>query len=191
VGSLGIPRVLPFAVGLNKQYQFHDTTLSRAVEYARHAVAIDEKRAAFAPTLWTNLHKLNTPGAPPRALQHWFPGDHGGVGGGGKAQGLSNCSLLWVLEGAEQAGLNLLREPGGVISGCLADIDPIESQLEAVPGFSVTALMGSRWRKGLQHFDDVHETARLRWMANAKYRPSLLHKFANDIESAVRSERAA
>jgi uncharacterized protein (DUF2235 family) len=191
VGSLGIPRVLPFAVGLNKQYQFHDTTLSRAVEHARHAVAIDEKRAAFAPTLWTNLRKLNTPGAPPRALQHWFPGDHGGVGGGGKAQGLSNCSLLWVLEGAEQVGLSLLREPGGVISGCLADIDPIEGALEAVPGFSVTALMGSRWRKGLHHFDDVHETARLRWMANAKYRPSLLRKFANDIEAAVRNERAA
>ena len=191
VGSLGIPRVLPFAIGLNKQYQFHDTSLSRAVEFARHAVAIDEKRAAFAPTLWSNLHKLNAPGAPPRALQHWFPGDHGGVGGGGNAQGLSNCSLLWVLEGAEQAGLTLLREPGGVISGCLADIDPIEAPLEAVGGFSVTALMGSRWRKGLHHFDDVHETARLRWMANAKYRPALLNKFAHNIENAVRNERAA
>jgi hypothetical protein len=161
------------------------------VEYARHAVAIDEKRAAFAPTLWTNLHELNVPGAPPRALQHWFPGDHGCVGGGGDAEGLSNCALLWVLEGAEQAGLKLHREPGGVISGCLADIDPIEAPLEAVKGFSVTSLMGGRWRKGLHHFDDVHETARLRWMANGKYRPAPLHKFAHNIECSVRDERAA
>ena len=191
VGSLGIPRVLPVAVGVNRRYQFHDTSLSRAVEFARHAVAIDEKRAAFAPTLWSNLHKLNTPGAPPRALQHWFPGDHGGVGGGGNAQGLSNCALLWVLEAAEQAGLKLLREPGGVISGCLADIDPIEAPLEAVKGFSITALMGSRWRKGLHHFDEVHETARLRWLANASYRPALLERFADNIEEAAHSERAA
>lgn len=191
VGALGIPRVLPFAVGLNKQYQFHDTALSRAIEFARHGVAIDERRAAFAPTLWTNLHKLNAPGAPPRAMQLWFPGDHGGVGGGGRAQGLSNCSLLWVLEGGEQAGLALLREPGGVISGCLADIDPIDAPLESTSGFSATSLMGLRWRKGLHRFDDVHETARLRWMANAKYRPALLQKFSHRIETAVRNERAA
>ncbi|MBS0386255.1 MAG: DUF2235 domain-containing protein [Proteobacteria bacterium] len=191
VGALGIPHVLPFAVGLNRRYQFHDTSLSRAVEFARHAVAIDEKRAAFAPTLWGNLHKLNTPGAPPRVLQNWFPGDHGGVGGGGNAQGLSNCALLWVIEGAEQAGLSLLREPGGVISGCLADIDPIDAPLEAAKGFSVTTLMGSRWRMGLHRFEDVHETARLRWMANASYRPAPLCKFAHDIDKAVRSERAA
>jgi hypothetical protein len=55
----------------------------------------------------------------------------------------------------------------------------------------MTALLGSRSRLGLHHFDDVHETARLRWIANAKYRPALLHKFAHNIESAVRSERAA
>ena len=40
VGQLGIPRVLPVSVGLNRQYEFHDTALSRAVSFARHAVAI-------------------------------------------------------------------------------------------------------------------------------------------------------
>src|SRR5262249_45766585 len=134
---------------------------------------------------------LNTEGAPPRAMQHWFPGDHGGVGGGGGAQGLSNCALLWVLEGGEQAGLALLREPGGGISRGLADIHPIDAPLEALSGFSPTSLMGLRWRKGLHRFEDVHETARLRWMANARYRPALLHKFSHRIESAVRNERAA
>jgi uncharacterized protein (DUF2235 family) len=191
VGALGIPHALPFAVGLNKQYQFHDTNLSRAVDYARHAVAIDEKRKAFAPTPWSNLQAINPPGAPPRALQQWFPGDHGGIGGGGVNRGLSNCALMWVLDGAEQAGLTLMREPGGVISACLADIDPIGAPLKAVGGFSFTDLLGARWRKGPHRFEDVHETARLRWTANEHYRPAPLAQFGERIVSTVRNERAA
>lgn len=186
VGALGIPRALPFAVGLNAQYQFHDTALSRAVENARHAVAIDERRAAFAPTLWTNLENASG-----RAQQQWFPGDHGGVGGGGAARGLSNCSLLWVLEGAEQAGLALSREPGGVISGCMAEIDPISTALQAVKGFSLLGLLGGRWRRGPQRFEDINETARLRWAANAGYRPAPLAAFGDHIVDSVRRQRAA
>jgi uncharacterized protein (DUF2235 family) len=185
VGALGVPRALPFSVGLNARYQFHDTALSRAVEFARHAVAIDERRAAFAPTLWNNLDDLTPPGAPARALQQWFPGDHGGVGGGGRASGLSNCSLLWVLEGAEQAGLVLAREPGGVISGCLAEIDPINAPLAAVKGFSPLDLLGSRWRKGLRHFHEINETARLRWTGSAGYRPRPLAPFGERIVQSV------
>jgi uncharacterized protein (DUF2235 family) len=190
VGSLGVPHVLPIHLNLNKRYQFHDLTLSRAVEHARHAVAIDERRMAFKPTLWSNLDEINPRHGPAKALQQWFPGDHGGVGGGGKSPGLSNCSLLWVLEGAEHAGLSLQREPGGVISACLAEIDPIEAPLGANT-FSVMDLLGKRWRKGLRHLHDVHETARLRWAANHRYRPPLLRRFGDEIVQAVRCERAA
>jgi hypothetical protein len=55
VGSLGIPRLLPISIGMNAEYEFHDTALSRCVEHARHAVAIDERRAPFTPTLWNNI----------------------------------------------------------------------------------------------------------------------------------------
>jgi uncharacterized protein (DUF2235 family) len=189
VGSLGIPRVLPISIGLNARYQFHDTALSRSVENARHAVAIDERRAPFAPTLWTNLDAFNTPGARPRVAQQWFPGDHGGVGGGG-ARGLSNCALMWVLEGAELAGLTLAREPGSVISACLADIDPINPPVDG-KGFPIMRALTSRWRRGLNRFDDIHETARLRWMANASYRPPLLEPFADRIAASVSAQRAA
>lgn len=183
VGSLGIPRVLPISIGLNKRYEFHDTALSRSVEYARHAVAIDERRAPFKPTLWSNVDKFNTPGAPPKVIQQWFPGDHGGVGGGA-ARGLSNCALLWVLEGAEQAGLSISREPGSVISGCLADIDPVNTKMD--DRFSLLGLIGARWRKGLASAADINETARLRWAANARYRPQVLAPFADEIVSSVR-----
>ena len=119
------------------------------------------------------------------------------VGPKSPVEGLDGAGKTTLVTGLTEAldgcGLRVrvLREPGGVISGCLADIDPIDAPLEAVGGLSVTALMGSRWRKGLHHFGDVHETARLRWMANAKYRPALLNKFAHKIENAVDNERAA
>lgn len=185
VGQLGIPRVLPFAVGINEQYQFHDTALSRSVQAARHAVAIDERRKAFAPTLWSNLDAFNTPGAPPRVAQMWFPGDHGGVGGG-PSRGLSNCALMWVLEGAEAVGLSIDREPGSVISACLADIDPIQCGIAAPKPWSLLSLGGARWREGLTRLDDVHETALLRWSGNEAYRPAPLAPFADQIVSSLR-----
>lgn len=190
VGALGIPRVLPISLGLNKQYQFHDTALSRSVQYARHAVAIDERRAAFAPTLWSNLDAFNIPGAPPRVAQAWLPGDHGAIGGG-PLRGLSNCALLWVLEGAEHAGLALQREPGSVISSALAEIDPIHCKLSVDKGFSLLNAMGARWRKGLTRFEDLHETACLRWAGNTAYRPEPLKPFAERIGASLRQTQAA
>ena len=188
VGSLGIPHLLPISIGLNAQYKFHDTALSRSVEHARHAVAIDERRAAFTPTLWSNVSAFNTPGARPRVAQQWFPGDHGGVGGG--ARGLSNCALLWVLEGAERAGLTMAREPGSVISGCLADIDPISPPVDG-KGFPIMRALASRRRSGLNRFEDIHEAARLRWAANAAYRPPLLAPFADRIVESLAPRQAA
>lgn len=190
VGALGIPRLLPISLGLNKQYEFHDTALSRSVEFARHAVAIDERRAPFKPTLWSNVDAFNSPFAQPRVLQAWFPGDHGGVGGGAN-RGLSNCALLWVLEGAEATGLCLAREPGSVISQCLADIDPIHAPLVSSTRPSLMNIVGARWRKGLTRFADVHETAQLRWVANESYRPRPLAPFADDIKGSIERARAA
>lgn len=189
VGALGIPRVLPISIGLNERYHFHDTALSRSVEFARHAVAIDERRAAFAPTLWSNVDRFNTPGAPLRVAQTWFPGHHGAVGGGDASRSLSNCALMWVVEGAEQAGLAFAREPGSVLSGCLANIDPIGAPLTGAKGFSILDALGSRWRRGLTQFSDIHEAACLRWVANQSYRPKLLAPFGEEILASIHSAR--
>ena len=190
VGALGIPRLLPFSLGVNKRYAFHDTALSRSVEYARHAVAIDEKRRAFTPALWNNVARFNPPMQKRRVLQAWFPGDHGAVGGG-PSRGLSNCALLWVLEGAEDAGLVLSREPGSVLSGCMAEIDPLEASLQSSKGFSLVSFFGGqRWRDGLDRFEHIHETARLRWVANKRYRPKPLQQFGEEIETSL-AEAAA
>lgn len=190
VGSLGIPRVLPISIGLNEGYRFHDTELSRAVFSARHAVAIDERRAAFAPTLWSNIESFNPPGRRPRVVQSWFPGDHGAIGGNAESRGISNCALLWVLEGAELVGLTLAREPGSVISGALADVDPLSAAIGCKRG-SMLDLMGRRWRVGPSEYADLHEVARLRWQADRTYRPKPVLRFAREISDELRAARAA
>jgi uncharacterized protein (DUF2235 family) len=124
VGSMGVPTNIVFAPVLNAQYRFYDTNLSRFVRSARHAVSIDERRKTFAPTLWDNIDVLNTNakadglayGARPYQ-QQWFPGLHGGVGGGSADGGLSLAAMLWVAEGAARAGLSLddPRPPGRAV----------------------------------------------------------------------------
>lgn len=114
VSSLGLPVFLgPLARFYNQRYRFYNARLSKTVESARHAVATDEPRTYFAPRLWTNLEELNgdmgvaAAAAEAPYQQHWFPGDHGSIGGGGEDTGLSNISLGWVLAGAVRAGLKV------------------------------------------------------------------------------------
>jgi uncharacterized protein (DUF2235 family) len=111
VGALGVPKSILFSDKFNKKFQFHDTALSDFVKSARHAVAIDETREDFEPTLWGNLAELNqTAGFDAADIhapyqQEWFPGVHSSVGGGAEWRGLSDQALLWIWIGAMQAGL--------------------------------------------------------------------------------------
>lgn len=101
VGALGIPNDLAILNLLDDpaKWQFHDTTLGRSVECARHAVALDEQRASFTPTLWR-------PGYDGQDVkQLWFPGVHSDVGGGYADCGLSDIALDWMMTEAEGKGL--------------------------------------------------------------------------------------
>jgi uncharacterized protein (DUF2235 family) len=102
VGALGIP--LDLFPGFDAtRHSFHDTTMSRIVDHACHALAIDERRAAYAPTLWKTRSDRS------RTEQAWFSGAHGDVGGGRREVGLSYISLEWMVTQAERAGLGVDR----------------------------------------------------------------------------------
>lgn len=108
VGALGIPSHLwiEWLLRTADRHQFHDLKLSSTIADARHAVAIDEDRLSYRPTLWlkeTNEQNANAS----NHIERWFPGDHSSVGGGGDVRGLSHAALLWVMEGAKAAGLDL------------------------------------------------------------------------------------
>ncbi len=101
VGALGIPDDLALLNLIDDpaKHEFHDLMLSDIVRHARHAVAIDEHRESFTPTLWANDVEH------PDVRQIWFPGVHGDVGGGYARAALSDGALVWMMEEAAAAGL--------------------------------------------------------------------------------------
>jgi uncharacterized protein (DUF2235 family) len=110
VGALGIPVGSGPLVNLvNRRYRFHDTQLSRTVRDAAQALAVDERRAPFRPTLWTWPPGGGPDPALQRVTQVWFPGVHNGVGGGYAQPELSDVALAWMLERAEGCGLAVDR----------------------------------------------------------------------------------
>jgi hypothetical protein len=111
VGALGIPDNLAILNLLDKdsRYRFHDTALGSDVINARHAVAMDEKRASFVPTLWSNVDD-NT-----AVKQIWFPGVHSDVGGGYAETGLSDAGLAWMIDEATGCGLGFRPDMVGQV----------------------------------------------------------------------------
>jgi uncharacterized protein (DUF2235 family) len=88
------------------RHSFHNHALGRDVRHAFHALALDERRLAFAPVLWDQTQQV-----PGHVEQMWFRGTHGDVGGqlsGAEAsRPLANISLTWMLGKAERCGLAL------------------------------------------------------------------------------------
>ena len=102
VGALGIPAWFGMPARLlNRHYEFHDVRLSRMVERACHALAIDERRRSFKPSLWKQCD-----GRPREGIEQvWFAGVHGDVGGGYAKRGLSDLTLRWMVKRAKVSGL--------------------------------------------------------------------------------------
>jgi uncharacterized protein (DUF2235 family) len=104
VGALGIPLARwPLAKWINRRWEFHDTTLSGAVDAAYQALAIDEQRAPFRPTLWEPRHPVPKD---QRVEQVWFAGVHCDVGGGYPEHDISDIPLLWMVDRARRCGLS-------------------------------------------------------------------------------------
>jgi len=101
VGALGIPTRF-LGTLTRKKYIFHDVSLSKCVKNGYHALAIDEQRRPFKPTLWDGV--LN---ADQHIEQRWFAGVHTNIGGGYDDGGLSNIALHWIKEKAKSHDLEV------------------------------------------------------------------------------------
>src|SRR3546814_6633974 len=101
VASLGVPlwgwwfrvfpiwRNIPFA-----------TDPAAACRFVYHALAMDERRSQFFPTLFEHP-KAETATA---LRQVWFRGAHGDIGGGYAGTGLSDIALGWMMDAMERHG---------------------------------------------------------------------------------------
>jgi uncharacterized protein (DUF2235 family) len=98
VGSVGM-------YNMNQSFPF--TFENPSVRVVRHAVSLDERRAAFR----SNVSKADpTPTGPkqrPRVMNVWFPGVHSDIGGGYSwvDSGLAMIAFAWMVREAKEFGL--------------------------------------------------------------------------------------
>ncbi len=97
VGSLGIPFGVQGMIN-NDRYAFHDTRLSGIVEHSYHALAVDEYREDYEPTLWKGPKKDGQ-----TMEQVWFVGAHSDVGGSSR-RAFGQITLRWMMEKAQLGG---------------------------------------------------------------------------------------
>lgn len=164
VGALGVPlSAVPFS---RDYYQWHDTELSKIVDYACHALALDEQRKDFAPTVWTRAKPENV-----KVEQRWFAGSHSDVGGG-EGGALPNVALRWLQDMAEEAGLVLNAKLR------LRPQDPLGPIHDSFAGFvfGLYRLFRKRHprRFGTGVNEVVDESVWRRWREDPAYRPVAL-----------------
>lgn len=105
VGALGIPAYTKTLIRTDV-FRFADLTLSPIVRHGVHAIAVDERREDFTPTLWDpDL----------RVTQALFPGAHADVGGGypesEDESRLSDRTLEWMTQQLASLGVLFAATP--------------------------------------------------------------------------------
>jgi uncharacterized protein (DUF2235 family) len=165
VGSLGIP--FPWFNSFNQErYKFHDVTLSSTIDYAYHALAVDEHRKLFEPSIW-QLSNNTLHGTTTELEQRWFAGVHCNVGGGYADMGLSNDTLEWIVKKANAAGLKFDE----------VKLSSYKGNIMGKPGNSYT-LMYHLWPKVLRSINQLTNSAQVidesvyqRMAKDPNYRP--------------------
>lgn len=165
VGALGIPFSL---MGLLESHdEFYDTKMGSNVSLARHALAIDEQREDFEPTIW-----LSRPGVDLK--QVWFAGVHTDVGGSyppDRETGIraSDTPLRWMLDEARNAGLKIEPHlPASLTDGSQGTLHRSRRHVY-------------RFKKPLHRPivvkdkpTTIHPSVRIRYEADSGYRPPAL-----------------
>jgi uncharacterized protein (DUF2235 family) len=165
VGALGIPDQLPWLPLdqiINRKYQFHNTKLSSKILHARHAVSIDENRKEFDVTRMEPAEN-----AVNQVNQVWFPGGHGCIGGGAKANSpLANAALLWMMDEVEALNLGLKFNRSQIEDGVETDPSIFFPNNLAFP-YTLND-------RKILNTDPLHSSVDQRWQTCDWYRPKSL-----------------
>ena len=170
VGALGIP--ISFLGFLDEKDEFYDTKLGKNVRVARHALAIDEIREDFEPSIWKERPNLDL-------KQVWFSGAHADVGGSQKPDSdgsmIADIPLNWMIQEAAANGLAI--EPHikkELTANSSAKIHPSRRKFYRLKRkfFRVIA----HGRSDLL----IHNSVKERWDSDDRYRPKNLKKYIDD-----------
>ncbi|TDZ16888.1 Uncharacterized protein Cob_v010164 [Colletotrichum orbiculare MAFF 240422] len=103
VGNLGWPKMPWEKLRTDRsadELRFASLDVHPNVEHAFHALALDEWRTAFSPTLWGKRGNDST-----HLRQVWFPGSHSNVGGGFEDQQIATIALAWMADQLTSVGV--------------------------------------------------------------------------------------
>lgn len=167
VGALGAPGLLG-QIFNSKKYAYHDVGLNSTIANAYHALAIDERRTPFKPTLWER-----PAGWTGQLEQAWFPGVHSNVGGGYSPDGLANESLHWIVEKAEVLDLEVDDTYLGYFRPCFNSVLHDSMSLK----YKVFGVHQRLIGQCLEHGETVHQAALDRRHLLADYRSPKLEKY--------------
>ena len=94
VGGLGIPVIGLLPQPPSTDFSFVDTKVEPNIEHAFQALALDEHRRSYAPTIWDKPEGQKWPKT---LKQCWFPGVHSDIGGSYPDTDLANLTLCWMV----------------------------------------------------------------------------------------------
>ena len=122
VPALGFP-IKWISILLDKFFlhKFHNFDLSESIEFARHALSIDDKRKTFHPQVWTPTKEQVKKEI---VKQVWFSGVHTDIGGGYDKAELSNITLKWLIKEATSKGLIIYEKSEAYRAILESNIDP-------------------------------------------------------------------
>jgi hypothetical protein len=193
VGDLGIPWLSLEGLSWLSSHGFLTTGLRRPIEHGFHALAIDEHRLAFSPTLWT-VRQTDHPdpdAPPPRDItsveQRWFVGAHANVGGGYESDILPQVPLRWLMKKASLHGLAFRNdvtldgdEPTARITDSYGDFMYGLYHLVSAPHYRTIGAPPAPADDGTNTTvnETIDASVFARWRANAGYRPQNLSVWA-------------
>ncbi|PWZ03482.1 hypothetical protein BCV70DRAFT_184479 [Testicularia cyperi] len=108
VSALGLPGMFQNNAWIDF-YDFYDPGLGSNIQFAFHALSLEEDRKDFLPTMWyqppqepdAHANHVHASGVHMRRKQVlkqcWFQGVHTDCGGGYQYHGLSDVSLIWMV----------------------------------------------------------------------------------------------
>ncbi|RLA46184.1 MAG: DUF2235 domain-containing protein [Gammaproteobacteria bacterium] len=165
VGALGVPFSL---MGLlDSKDEFYDTKMGANVSFARHALAIDEQRQDFEPTIWNSRTEVDL-------KQVWFAGVHSDIGGSYPPDSVTNAvvsdiALGWMLDQAKAVGLKI--EPHTrqrLTDGTRAKLHKSRNHVYRFKRPLHRTLIDS------EKPTRIHPSVKQRYLADNKYRPPKL-----------------
>ncbi len=164
VGALGVP----FSVMglLDPKDEFYDTKIGRNVGVACHAMAIDELRSDFEPT-------VIAPRDSDEVHQVWFAGAHSDVGGGlerdDDGSALADLPLGWMIKRAAKCGLAVEAH----LKDGLTDVPTAKLH----PSRTLVYRFRPKYVRPIDHGNGevlIHRSVKERWASDSDYRPKNL-----------------